>query len=220
MRKNTRALIEIVAQYMELPQPIVEFGSFQVTPGSISDLRPLFAGKQYIGTDIRPGPGVDRVENLEALAFEDGTVGTAVLLDTLEHVQDPPRAMAEIFRVLKPGGAAVATSVMDLFIHNEPDYWRFTPEAFKYLFRPFGETLVGFHGNPEKPHTVFAVGVRESGASCQDAFAAIEAAYRRANRNWYWRVAQPYYAARDLLSIVRRNNAMGFEVVRGTPLRQ
>ncbi len=215
MRRNTRALIEIVSRHIDLPQPIVEFGSHQVTPGSISDLRPVFAGKQYIGTDIRPGPGVDRVEDLESLAFDDGSVGTAVLLDTLEHVQDPPRAMAEVYRVLKPGGVAVATSVMDLFIHNEPDYWRFTPGAFKYLFRPFGETLVGFQGNPEKPHTVFAVGVRGPAASSQPAFTAIEAAYRRANGNWYWRIAQPYYTARDLVSMVRRNNAMGFEVVRG-----
>ena len=215
MRKNTRTLIELAAQHIDLPQPVVEFGSYQVTPGTIADLRPVFAGKQYAGTDVRSGPGVDRVENLEALTFEDGSVGTAVLLDTLEHVQDPPRAMAEVYRVLKPGGVAVATSVMDLFIHNEPDYWRFTPNAFKYLFRPFAETLVGYQGNPEKPHTVFAVGVREPEAPCQPAFAAIEEAYRRANRTWYWRIAQPYYAARDLVGIIRHNNAMGFEVIRG-----
>lgn len=215
MRKNTRALIEIVARHIDLPEPIVEFGSYQVTPGAISDLRPIFGAKRYIGTDARSGPGVDRVEDLERLSFADGSVGTAVLLDTLEHVQDPPRAMAEVYRVLKPGGVAVATSVMDLFIHCEPDYWRFTPEAFKYLYRPFAETLVGYQGNPEKPHTVFAVGVREPAASPQPAFAAIEAAYRRTNRNWYWRVAQPYYVARDLVGAIRRNNAMGFEVIRG-----
>jgi SAM-dependent methyltransferase len=201
---------------MDLPEPIVEFGSYQVTIGSIADLRTVFDRKEFVGTDVRPGPGVDRVEDLERLSFEDSSIGTAILLDTLEHVQDPPRAMAEIYRVLKPGGVAVATSVMDLFIHNKPDYWRFTPEAFKYLFRPFGETLVGYQGNPEKPHTVFAVGVRKPALPCAESFAAIEAAYRSANRTWYWRVAQPYYAARDMLNIVRRNNAMGFEVVSGS----
>ena len=216
MRKNTRALIEIVARHIDLPEPIVEFGSYLVSPGAIADLRPVFGGKDFVGTDIRPGPGVDRVEDLERLSFADNSVGTAVLLDTLEHVQDPPRAMHEVYRVLKPGGIAVATSVMDLFIHNEPDYWRFTPDAFKYLFRPFGETLVGYQGNPEKPHTVFAIGVREPEASFAEQFAGIQRAYRSANRTWYWRVAQPYYAARDMVNIVRRNNAMGFEVVRGS----
>jgi SAM-dependent methyltransferase len=215
VRRNTRALIEIVARHLALPEPIVEFGAYQVTTGSMSDLRPIFPGRDFVGTDVRPGPGVDRVENLERLTFEDGSIGTAILLDTLEHVQDPPQAMAEVTRVLRPGGVAVATSVMDLFIHNEPDYWRFTPDAFKYLFRDFDDALIGFQGNPEKPHTVFCVGVREPAPACTAAFAAIEREYRRANRTWYWRVAQPYYAARDVLNIVRRNNAMGFEVVHG-----
>ena len=100
VRKNTRTLVEIAARYIDLPEPIVEFGSYRVTPGDISDLRPVFNSKSYIGTDVRSGPGVDRVEDLESLTFADGSVGTAVLLDTLEHVQDPPQAMAEIYRAI------------------------------------------------------------------------------------------------------------------------
>ncbi|MEX2247066.1 MAG: methyltransferase domain-containing protein [Dehalococcoidia bacterium] len=213
MRKNTRALAAIVARCFDLPEPVVEFGAYQVTGARYEDLRPLFAGKHYLGCDVRPGPGVDRVEDLHALTFADATVGTAVLLDTLEHVQDPTRAMAEVQRVLKPGGIAVATSVMDLFIHCRPDYWRFTPEAMKHLFDAFGQTLVGFQGNPEKPHTVLAVGVKEPEHSYVREFAAVEQMYRRANRGWYWRVAQPYYVARDALHVLRHNNAFGFEVV-------
>jgi len=212
MRRNTRTLTEIVARTLELPRPVVEFGSYQVTGRPEEDLRPIFGGDEYVGCDIRPGPGVDRVEDLEALTFADASVGTAVLLDTLEHVRDCPRAMAEVHRVLKPGGVAIATSVMDLFIHCRPDYWRFTPEAFRWLFREFDETLIGFQGNPEKPHTVFAVGVKQPERAMAAAFAEIERAYRRANRTWYWRIAQPYYVARDALAIALRNNAMGFDV--------
>jgi SAM-dependent methyltransferase len=214
VRKNTRALAAIAARTLALPEPIVEFGAYQITGHADENLRPLFGPARYIGCDIRRGPGVDRIEDLEALTFSDGEVGTAILLDTLEHVQDPPRAMAEVYRSLKPGGIAIATSVMDLFIHCEPDYWRFTPAAFKYLFRDFDATLVGHQGNPEKPHTVFAIGARRPCPPAA-AFEQIARQYRDANRTWYWRVAQPYYVARDALSIARSNNTIRFEVVRG-----
>jgi SAM-dependent methyltransferase len=214
MRRNTRALVQITARCLDLPQPVVEFGSYQVNGTPMEDLRPIFAGKPYLGCDVRPGPGVDCVEDLERLTFGDGTIGTAVLLDTLEHVQDPVRAMAEVYRTLAPGGVCIATSVMDLFIHCEPDYWRFTPAAFSFLFDPFGETLVGRQGNPEKPHTVFALGIKEPARPYAAEFAGIEDAYRRATRTWYWRVAQPYYVARDALRAVQRNNDVAFERTR------
>lgn len=216
MRRNTRALAEIVARSLDLPEPIAEFGSYQVTGAPIENLRPLFAGKEYIGCDVRPGPGVDRVEDLESLTFGDGSIGTVVLLDTLEHVQDPLRGVAEAHRVLRPGGVIIATTVMDLFIHCRPDYWRFTPEAMKHAFRAFDASLFGWHGNAEKPHTVFAVGIKDAARSYDAQFSAIEAAYRRAVRTWYWRVAQPYYAVRDAFAVLRHNNATGFERVEPT----
>lgn len=217
MRRNTRALAEIVARTMDLPEPIVEFGSYQVTGAPIENLRPLFGGKSYIGCDVRPGPGVDRIEDLERLSFADGSIGTVVLLDTLEHVQDPARAVAEVQRVLRPGGIVIATTVMDLFIHCRPDYWRFTPDAMRHIFADFGASLFGWHGNAEKPHTVFAVAVKDAARVYDAEFRAIEQAYRRAVRTWYWRIAQPYYAMRDAFAALRHNNATGFDVVVAPP---
>lgn len=40
----------------------------------------------------------------EALPFADATFDVVVCVDVLEHVEDLPRAIAEISRVLKPGG--------------------------------------------------------------------------------------------------------------------
>ena len=36
----------------------------QVKEGQPNDLRPLFRGRQFIGTDMRAGAGVDRIEDL------------------------------------------------------------------------------------------------------------------------------------------------------------
>lgn len=51
-----------------------------------------------------------RCESIEALTFEDGTFDLFVTQDVLEHVFHPDRALREIMRVLKPGGAHVFTA--------------------------------------------------------------------------------------------------------------
>ena len=91
---------------MPLPEPIVEFGSMQVEPGQPNDLRRLFAGRDFTGTDMRPGPGVDRVEDLRALTYPDASVGTALCLDTLEHCADPLAACASSTGSSPPAASA------------------------------------------------------------------------------------------------------------------
>jgi SAM-dependent methyltransferase len=216
MRKNVRTLVEIADHHLPLPEPVIEIGSYRVEgQEELADLRPIFGGRDFTGCDLRPGPGVDRLENVEALTFEDGSVGSVIMVDTLEHVRNCHAALDEIYRVLRPEGVVIATSVMDFPIHYHPsDYWRFTPETFKYLFRAFQQTLVGYQGNPEKPHTVFAVGVKQSAVDCSVALAEIQDAYRAANGTLYWRGAQVYYALRDLMANLRGwNNRMGFELI-------
>jgi hypothetical protein len=153
-----------LAARVPLPEPVVEFGSLQVEPGQPNDLRPLFEGRAFIGTDIRPGPGVDRVEDLRALSFGDGEVGTALCLDTLEHCADPFAAARELRRVVAPaGGVCLITSVMLFGIHGYPsDYWRFTPEGFRLLLEGFDHVDVAGMGDSDAPFWVF--GLASTGA--------------------------------------------------------
>ncbi len=159
MRPHVRAFFEICARVLDCPEPIVEIGSYRV-PGqeAIADLRPVFRGKHYTGCDMRPGPGVDRIEDLHALSFRDVDVGTFLLADTLEHVADPLRAMSELHRALRRDGLVLFTSVMHFPIHAYPnDYWRFTPEAFRKLAARFACAAVYRSGDARFPHTVAAV---------------------------------------------------------------
>lgn len=164
MRKNINNIVKIFSEEFTIQEPVIELGSFQV-PGQdkISDLRPYFKNKIYIGCDMREGPGVDKIENIEQLSFEDSSVGTVILMDTLEHVKNCHKALDEVYRVLKKDGIVIMSSVMDFPIHDHPyDYWRFTPEAFKLLLDKFKIKIIGFEGNLDKPHTVFAIGVKYS----------------------------------------------------------
>jgi SAM-dependent methyltransferase len=110
---------------------------------------------------MRDGPGVDRVLDLHRIEIPSESVGTVLILDTLEHVEYPRIALEEVYRILKLNGIIVITSVMNFPIHDYPcDYWRFTPEGFKSLLKHFGSQFVDFAGNKQFPHTVVGVAVK------------------------------------------------------------
>jgi SAM-dependent methyltransferase len=163
MRDNVKDFVRLVVSTMDLKEPIFEFGSYQVPEqAAYADLRPLFPGKAYVGCDMREGPGVDRVLDLHSIAEPTASVGTVLCLDTLEHVEDPRKAVIEMWRILKPGGTLIMSSVMNFPIHNYPfDYWRFTPEAFRSLLKPFSSSFVGYQGSGEFPHTIVGAGWKE-----------------------------------------------------------
>jgi SAM-dependent methyltransferase len=185
VREEIRQFVSLVSTTLETPEPIYEFGSLQV-PGQegYADLRPFFPGREYVGCDMREGPGVDKLLNLEAIDLQGGSVGTVLIVETLEHVELPRRALVEIYRVLKPGGVVVATSLMKFPIHNHPyDYWRFTPQGFKSLLAPFPTSFVGSAGDDDFPHTVVGIGIKSDQASLSNFIARYE--------RWRWEWSDP-----------------------------
>ena len=176
-----REFLAELTQLIELPDPVVEFGSLQVEPGQDSDLRPLFGGRPFTGTDMREGPGVDRVEDLRGLTFADGSIGTALCLDTLEHCADPPLAGRELARVTAPGGVCVVSSVMLFGIHGYPDdYFRFTPEGMRAVLSGFDDVWVCGMGHPDIPTQVIGVAAHGRALGLSRArFTSLETAQRR-----------------------------------------
>ena len=164
MRHSIKQFVEIVAGTLPIQEPVYEFGAYQVDgQRGFADLRSYFPGKEYVGCDMREGPGVDRIVDLHDIDLPADSVGTALCFDTLEHVEYPRRAMEEMHRIVKPGGMAVISSVMKFPIHDYPyDYWRFTPEAFKSLLKPFTQIFVDFAGDELFPHTVVGIGVKDA----------------------------------------------------------
>jgi SAM-dependent methyltransferase len=154
--------VSLVASTLPIREPIYEFGSLQCE-GQIAfaDLRPLFPGREYVGADMRTGPGVDKVLNLHNIDLAGESVGTVLCLDTLEHVEYPHKALEEIHRVLKPDGIAMISGTMLFPIHDYPcDFWRFTPEAFRSILKPFSSSFVGFAGVESFPHALVGIGFK------------------------------------------------------------
>ncbi len=162
MRWAVQEFVDDVAENLPIVEPVVEMGA-RVAAGQehLATTRSRFPGVEYIGCDIQPGPGVDRIEDIHNLGFADESVGTILSLETLEHVADPIRAVQELHRVLRPGGICAISSLMFFPIHEHPwDYWRFTPEAFELLLVPFESRLVVAQGWELMPEGVFGIGVK------------------------------------------------------------
>ncbi|MDQ2675675.1 MAG: class I SAM-dependent methyltransferase [Actinomycetota bacterium] len=197
-------LFDLVADLVEavdMPDPVVEFGSMQVEEWQPNDLRPLFAGRDFTGTDFRAGPGVDRVEDLRELGFADEEVGTALCLETLEHCEDPFAACRELHRVISPGGICVVSSVMLFGIHGYPnDYWRFTPEGLRVLLDRFDDVSVASMGDPESPVFVFGIGAKGRKLGVELAEMPSIRAAQQAHENAYGKVrlGPMRYSLRDL----------------------
>ena len=72
----------------------------------------LLAPRETVGVDIDAGAlaGQDRetvVADMRELPFADGSFASVLSVQSLEHVPDPERVLAEVARVLEPGGVAV-----------------------------------------------------------------------------------------------------------------
>ena len=70
------------------------------------------APRESVGVDVAAGAlaGQRRethVADMRQLPFADGTFASVVSIHSIEHVPDPERAVAEVKRVLAPGGRAI-----------------------------------------------------------------------------------------------------------------
>ncbi len=183
MRPNVKQFVQLLAETAVFPAPVVDIGSLR-TEGQedYADLRPYFTAGAYAGFDMRHGAGVDCVGTIHRLPLATASVGTVILLDTLEHVLEPLAAMEEVTRVLRPGGVVVMSSHMNFPIHAHPsDYWRFTPMMFDHLMRALASRYVLVQGNVENPHTVFGIGRKTSVETPTDDF---HQAVRNARDAW------------------------------------
>jgi SAM-dependent methyltransferase len=162
MRDHNKAFCRLVAESFDCPGPVYEFGSFQVEgQEGYANLRELFPGKRFVGCDMRPGPGVDRVEDVSAIGLPGGSAGTVLCIETFEHVFEVRRAFDEVFRILAPGGVFVITTPLNFRIHGYPDdYWRITPNCLRRLTSPYALRVAGFQGHRSFPHSVMAVGIK------------------------------------------------------------
>ena len=87
--------------------------------------------------------------DMQHLPYGDGVFDYVICDQVVEHLEDPFMAVKEAGRVLKQGGTLILTTCFMNAIHPSPaDYWRYSPDALRYLCRDFAEvTECGGWGN-------------------------------------------------------------------------
>lgn len=126
----------------------------------------LARGVDIIGVDANPHApevaGSDRVQHMyaEDLAFDDETFDVILSVHAIEHIPPLEEALAEMARVLKPGGRAVhiypAEPIQGIFaiptsiiLHGTPfkarevHCHRLWPAKLRAMFEPTGMTETG-----------------------------------------------------------------------------
>ncbi len=105
----------------------------------------LFAHTRYIKMDRGIGDKtwdysrIDVQADICDLPFASGVFDAVVNIQVLEHIKEPAVSVAEMARVLKPGGQLILTTVQDWEIHQHPnDFFRYTRYGLEYLFAKAG----------------------------------------------------------------------------------
>lgn len=83
--------------------------------------------------------------NLEhdPLPYPEGSVGTALLCNILEHIYNHQQLLKETLRVLIPGGRAIGFVPFWVGYHPDPhDYFRYTGEALRRMLADAGFTNI------------------------------------------------------------------------------
>lgn len=104
-----------------------------------------FLSQRYVGLDLGIGDRgwnysrLDVVADLTSIPFYDDTFHAAVNVVTLEHVREPASVLAELLRVLKPGGKLLLVVPHEWEEHQTPhDYFRYTRYGTRYLLNRAG----------------------------------------------------------------------------------
>jgi SAM-dependent methyltransferase len=96
-----------------------------------------FYGPHVVNFDILKWPHVDIIGDAHRLPFRSGSVAAVFCQAVLEHVPQPTLVVAEMDRILQPGGKLYVDVPFTYPYHDVVDFQRFTCDGLRELFRNF-----------------------------------------------------------------------------------
>jgi SAM-dependent methyltransferase len=130
------------------------YGFRVYAPEALTPFSLLLRGRypRFYGSEYSDDPAVRRslypipIEDLRALSCPDASFHAVVCNDVFEHVPGLDRCLAELRRVLQPGGVLLSTFPFAAWAVETTVKARLGPGGVEYLMEP------EYHGNPVEPH--------------------------------------------------------------------
>ncbi len=105
--------------------------------------------KEYLGKvnyrilDPVPDYHPDIIGDIHNLPLENESLDAIICIAVLEHIENPFKAFAEMYRVLKKGGYCFIYVPFLYRYHADKgyygDFWRYTEDSLKYLSKDFSK---------------------------------------------------------------------------------
>ncbi len=138
VRDGIASFVAEVAQTIPRGARVVDVGAGD------APYRELFHHADYVTIDwehsIHEGARHSDIHaSADNLPLHDRSVDAVLMTEVLEHISTPDRALAEVARVLRPGGSLVLTVPFVWILHEMPnDFYRYTPSALRMLLEIAG----------------------------------------------------------------------------------
>ena len=112
--------------------------------GRIQPYRPLLEGRlrSYVAVDVRRTPLVNLVARGEQIPVRSGQFDLVICTQVLEYIPDPSAVVAELHRVLKPGGWLLLSVPASGLQDAGEECWRFLPAALVQLLSGFSQSEI------------------------------------------------------------------------------
>lgn len=95
-------------------------------------------GGQYFSFNLLFSEEPDISGDASYMPIKENCIDSIVMLEVLEHIVTPSLVIQECHRVLKPGGTIICSTRFICPQHGAPhDYFRYTSDSIKILFRSF-----------------------------------------------------------------------------------
>ncbi len=100
--------------------------------------------KNYYSIDIDENRKPNEIKNICSNNFKiDFNPNLICIFETLEHCENPIKAVENIYNTLNKGNICLASVPFNFHIHDEPnDFFRFTEYGCKLIFKNFSEVKV------------------------------------------------------------------------------